>query len=118
MSKKIEPTAEDIAFAETRLRELFPIDSYVSTVVRYVSRDGLTQSISILAVTGDERQPIADVSWMVARVLDVKLHRTHRGVVAQGGQMNLAHDVVYRLARRLYPSSDRPGYALTHNELF
>jgi hypothetical protein len=89
-----------------RLRSDFPSGSNVGTVVRHVSRSGMSRSISVLAVSEDRE--IHDVSHDVAVALGWKFDRNNGGVKVDGAGMDMAFRLVYSLAQVLHGN----GYAL------
>lgn len=98
MSKTFEKRAEQQA-AE-HLRALFPPGSTVYTVLRHVSRSGMSRSISVLHQDADG---ISDVSYLVARVLGDKLDRERGGVKVRGCGMDMGRSLVYNLSATLHP---------------
>lgn len=86
--------------AVDRLRALFPHDSVAHTVIRHVTRSGMSRSISVLAVDSDGE--IHDVSHDVARVLGWSLDRDNGGVRVQGCGMDMAFHLVYSMSRVIH----------------
>lgn len=101
-SEKREAQSEAIE----RLRALFPVGSTVSTVLRYVARSGMSRSISVLAIEYDV--PV-DVSYLVARALDMRMDNTRGGIRSGGCGMDMGFALVYSLGRVLY----REGFPCT-----
>lgn len=97
-------TAEEITESIERLTEVMPKGSTVFTVVRSVSRSGMSRVISVHTVTKDG--DIRDWSYNVARVLGWTL--TDEGITAQGVGMDMGFYLVYTLSRALHDD----GYAL------
>ncbi len=125
------------------LRKEFPIGGVVHTVLRHVSKSGMTRAISVVAVSGGESY---DLSYRVARVLGYKIDPRWGGLKVGGSGMDMGYHVAYSLSRALYsdgfpctgedhgpgrcPSNDHfnerernytpgrvhsdPGYALNH----
>lgn len=88
------------AEAIERLRKMFPHDSVATTVVRHVTRSGMSRSISVLTVDADGE--IRDVSYDVARVLGWSLDRDNGGVQVQGCGMDMAFHMVYSMSRIIH----------------
>lgn len=95
-----------------RLRAMFPHGSTATTVVRHVTRSGMSRSISVL--TADSDGEIRDVSYDVARVLDWSMDRDNGGVRVQGCGMDMAFHLVYTMSRAIHADTGyiRPGGGL------
>lgn len=98
-------TAERDKAIET-LREIFPVGSTATTIVRHVSSSGMSRAIQVLAVQDGE---IRDVDYLVRRVLGWPLHRSDAGVVVKGAGMDMAFHLVYSLSSALHGD----GYAIS-----
>ena len=72
-----EKTVQDEA--REKCREMFPLGTTVSTVLRHVSRSGMMRSISVLVVVDGQTY---DMSYWVARAIDGKIDQNHDGIVA------------------------------------
>lgn len=83
-----------------RLRTMFPHDSVATTVVRHVTRSGMSRSISVL--TTDSDGEIRDVSYDVARVLGWSLDHDNGGVRVQGCGMDMAFHMIYSMSRIIH----------------
>jgi hypothetical protein len=88
------------------LREMFKPGDTVSTVIRHVSRSGMSRSISVMHADEDG---IFDVSYLVARALGDKIDQVNGGVKVPGCGMDMGFHLVYNLARTLYPVYDCLG---------
>ena len=99
-------TATEHDEAIEMLREVFPKGSTVYTILRHVSRSGMTRDISL--VSAGEHPQVWD--YYVARVLGMTHPTRSEGVRVRGTGMNMGFHLVYRLGHALY--SD--GYALRH----
>jgi hypothetical protein len=98
MSKTAEKqAARDEAI--DRLREMIKPGDTVSTVLRHVSRSGMSRSISVMHADEDG---ISDVSYLVARALDDKIDQVNGGVKVGGCGMDMGFHLVYNLSRTLY----------------
>ncbi|MEU7814108.1 hypothetical protein [Pseudonocardia sp. NPDC049154] len=94
MATKINQEERDAAIKQ--LRDLFPIGSTVRTVLRHVSRSGMTRAISIIDADGD------DVSYLVARATGDRIDNRYGGIKVGGCGMDMGFALVYGLARTLY----------------
>jgi hypothetical protein len=82
--------------AINKLRELLHPGDTVQTILRHVSRSGMSRSIS--PVIGGE-----DVSYLVAPAVGYSFDRRHGGVRVSGCGMDAGFHLVYSLSRALYP---------------
>jgi len=87
---------KDRAEAIEKLREMYPPGSTVSTLLRHVSRSGMQRTVCV--IKNEE-----DVSWLVARALDMRFDRDRGGVKVTGCGMDMGFHVAYSLSRTLYP---------------
>lgn len=94
----MDPNTRSDAIAQ--LREMFPIGSVVSVVLRHVTASGMSRSISVLHADPDGH--VNDVSWLVARATGDKLDTKHGGIKVGGVGMDMGFHLVYGLARTLY----------------
>lgn len=86
--------------ARETLRKLFPPGSRVGTILRHVSRSGMSRSISVVV---QDEDGIRDVSYLVARALGDKIDRDRGGVKVGGCGMDMGFSLVYNLSATLYP---------------
>ena len=88
------------------LRTIFPGNSRVYIIVRYVSRSKLTRHLSILRIYADENGRIYTEQWdsKVAEGLGLRRHAGpfHEGIVVSGGGMDIAAWLVRELSLALY----------------
>lgn len=96
-AKQRKQAERDEAIAQ--LRGLLPPGSTVHTVLRHVSRSGMSRSISPVISWDDVP---SDVSWLVARALGEKVDR-YGGITLGGGGMDMGFALVYNLSSALYP---------------
>jgi hypothetical protein len=82
--------------AIAQLRGLLHPGDTVQTILRHVSRSGMSRSIS--PVIGGE-----DVSYLVAPACGLSFDRKHGGVRMGGGGMDMGFALVYDLSRTLWP---------------
>ncbi len=89
------------------LKEMAPKGTTLSCVLENVSASGMTRYIKVLLVADGQ---IEDVSWLVRRVLDIKLHNKYTGVKISGCGMDMGFALVYDVASAVYDD----GYALRY----
>ena len=77
------------------LRERIKPGDTVQTILRHVSRSGMTRAISPV-VNGE------DISWLVARASDYRVNQKHGGLTVEGCGMDMGFDVVYNLSWVLF----------------
>ena len=129
---------ERVAAAEQLRNWLKPGDT-VHTVLRHVSRSGMSRSISL--VVCHDGEPF-DISYWAARAMGNRIDQNKGGIKIDGAGMDMGFALVYNLAATLYalwdclgtkcPSSDHSngdrnysplhthkdgGYALRHRWL-
>lgn len=85
--------------AITRLRETLKPGDTVYTVVRHVSRSGMSRSISVVQLQDGE---IFDWTLAVARALDERIDQNHDGVKVGGCGMDMGFHLVYELSHVLF----------------
>jgi hypothetical protein len=90
-----------------RLREVLHPGDTVGTIVRHVSKSGMTRDISVvITVDGD----LFNATHLVACVLGDRV--VNKGVRRGGCGMDMGFDLVYSLSRTLFPDGfDCIGYA-------
>ena len=88
------------AEAVERLREWLKPGDEVYTILRHVSRSGMSRSISL--VIGSEDGP-SDISYLAARALGDKVDERHGGVKIGGCGMDMGFALVYNLSAALFP---------------
>lgn len=76
----------------------------VYTTLTHVSRSGMSRSIKVCIVVGDE---IVDISGWVGRALDEPRDHKRGGVKVGGCGMDMGFHVVYCLGRALFPDGFR-----------
>lgn len=102
-------TAEQVVALEN-LRNMFPVGSTVTTLVRYVSRDGGRRAISVLRGSAEG---VDDVSWSLIAAGLGTAHARHPGLKVDGMGMDMGYHTVARLSQRLHGDA----YALKHRSL-
>jgi hypothetical protein len=99
MATKLEQSER--AEAIERLRELVEPGDHVSTILRHVSKSGMTRAIS-LVICKDDGWP-NDISWLAARAMGEKIDQRHDGIKVSGCGMDMGFHLVYNLGRTLWP---------------
>lgn len=87
--------------AREQLRAMLPPGSTVHTVLRHVSRSGMSRSISL--VVAQDGEPW-DISYLVARATGQKMDPRYGGIRTNGTGMDMGFALVYGLGRTLYPN--------------
>lgn len=96
-----------------KLRELVKPGDAVYTIMRHVSRSGMSRSISVI-LNGQN-----DVTYLVRRVLDLRFDENNGGVKMGGCGMDMGFSLVYSLGCVLYPSGfDCIGEGCPSNDHF
>jgi hypothetical protein len=85
-----------------RLREIFKPGDTVYTVLRHVSRSGMSRSISILY--SENPGDVVDVSFLLVRAMDYRFDRDRGGVKVGGCGMDMGFHLVYNMSHVLYPN--------------
>lgn len=93
-------TRTETTDAITKLREMLPPGSTVYTIVRRVSQSGMSRHISVVLPHGRE---INDITYLVARALEMKRDLDTGGIVMRGAGMDMGFALVYDLSHVLYP---------------
>lgn len=89
------------------LERFFPKGSTVYTVLRSVSRSGMTRIIGVVAIQdGEPYHP----NYATAAILDRAVKFDRDGVVCHGAGMDMGFELAYSIGRALYDD----GYALNH----
>lgn len=96
MTKQQEQEKQE---AITKLRELLPPGSTVYTILRHVSRSGMSRSISLVIHTPEG--PL-DIDWLVRRVLGLTFDRNNAGLKVQGCGTDMGFHIVYELGYALW----------------
>lgn len=97
-----------------RLRVWFPKGSTVYTIIRHVSKSGMSRTIGVVALVCedgkvDDRHP----NYAVSEVLGLRRHKRLDGVNIQGCGMDMGYEIAHRLGQELYGD----GYSLKHRWL-
>ena|ERR1019366_2871896 len=101
----------DYEKALEELRKVFPQGSTVYTILRQVSRSGMSRQIGVIALTDDG--PLFP-TWWTSQALGLPMNgRYGDGVKIRGCGTDMGFEIAYRLGRVLYGD----GYALKHRWL-
>ncbi|HXK18132.1 MAG TPA: hypothetical protein VNG33_10040 [Polyangiaceae bacterium] len=98
MSTKAQQQEQQDAIKQ--LREVIKPGETLYTVLRHVSRSGMSRSISVMQVKRNGE--IRDWTTLVAKAIGEKIDRTHDGIKIGGAGMDMGFEVVYRLSSTLY----------------
>ena len=100
MATKAQLAEQESAIEELRVI-LSPGDT-MRTILRHVSRSGMSRSIGLIVL--DEEGDIADISYLAARALGDKMDNTGDGIKVSGCGMDMGFHLVYGLGRKLFPT--------------
>lgn len=93
---------------ELRERHGVTAGTTVYTILRYVSPNGMRRRISCMIIR--DGKPLC-IDYVVARITGRSLS-TDGGIICHGVGMDIGHELVYILGRRLYPD----GFTLAENQ--
>ena len=96
----MKPTKEERAESREFLLGLLKPGDKVYTILRHVSRSGMSRRISTVFIKDGE--PL-DISPGVARVLELPYHWNQEGMRIDGCGMDMGFAIVYELSRHLFP---------------
>jgi hypothetical protein len=94
---KLQQSERDAAIAE--LRETLKPGTTVYTVLRHVSRSGMSRDIDVYAMEDNEPRRI---TWSVAQATGIRYDRKAEALKVGGCGMDMGFHVVYNLSRALY----------------
>lgn len=97
-SRKQEKATEQLA-ALNELHELIKPGDTIYTILRHVSRSGMSRVIDAFIQTEDGPFP---VGWLMARAGGLKFDRDRGGVVMGGCGMDMGFELVYETSRRMF----------------
>lgn len=101
-------TARELSL-QNELREILKPGTTVRTILRHVSKSGMSREISAVVVGKDGS--VRDIDWMIINAgLGYKMGK-RGGIVMGGCGMDMGFALVYYLSRALYPN----GYKCTGN---
>lgn len=94
--------------AIARLRKEIKPGETLHTILRHVSKSGMSRSISIIQI---KRGQTYDWSYLVAKAIGEKIDQSHEGIKISGAGMDMGFELVYRLSALLYGYGSKRGYA-------
>jgi len=109
--KELERLEREKQQAMEFLKKVVREGSTIYTVLRHVSQNGLTRSISVYAIVDNE---VVYLDWYVATVLNLKQDIKHDGIKISGVGSDLGFEIVYNLSYFLFGN----GYKLKHKWLW
>lgn len=96
----MKPTKEEQAESMEFLANLLKPGDKIHTILRHVSRSGMSRRISTIYIK--DGSP-ADISPGVARVLELPYNYNQEGMRIDGFGMDMGFEIVYCLGRKLFP---------------
>lgn len=90
-----------------RLREEIKPGETLCTILRHVSKSGMSRSISIVQI---KKGQTFDWSYLIAKAIDEKIDQKHDGIKIRGVGMDMGFELVYRLSSLLYGYGSKRGY--------
>lgn len=105
MSKYYTP--EEVSEAREYLKQF----DVLHTVLRHVSKSGMSRDISVIGSLNGE---VVNLTWHVARALDYKLYSNNTGnwvIRMKGCGMDMGFALVYNLSRAIYETPDNQSDA-------
>ena len=112
MSKRSESEKNE---AIEHLRKILKPGDKVYSIIRSVSKSGMSRRIDFYAVVGGDMRFLT--GW-IADINGQRLHRQRQGLLANGCGMDMCFATVYNLGRALFPDHNRSnggtdgGYSL------
>ena len=91
---------QQIINAVTTLRDMLKPGDVVHTILRQVSRSGMSRHISVIRQDKDGPH---DITYLVGRALNYRQNAKDGGLVVGGCGMDMGFEVVYNLGRALFP---------------
>jgi len=91
-----------------RLREMVKPGDTLHTILRHVSRSGMSRSISVVKVS--KRGDIRQLDYLIADALDRRLDTQREGIKIGGAGMDMGFALVYELSDKLYGYGNPRGY--------
>ena len=88
---------QEVEEALAKLRELLKPGDTVNTILRHVSRSGMSRSISLISADMQE------LDYWASRVLGDSIDQKHGGIRIGGCGMDMGFALVYNLSARLFP---------------
>lgn len=104
--KEILKTTKKREVWRNRESKMVPV---LYTIVRHVSRSGMSRSIDVISISEDGDH--LNLSYWIKTAMGLKIDQKNGGVIMTGAGMDMGFALVYNLASALYGN----GYAI-HQE--
>lgn len=108
------------AEAIARLREWIKPSDTVYTILRSVSRSGMSRVISLIVFSKEDNRPL-HISWNAAKAMEWGHDDKKEGLKVSGCGMDMGFHAVYTLSRVLFRDQETTekdaGYLLNHRWL-
>ncbi len=91
---------EQTAEAKQTLMAMVKPGDTVYTILRQVSRSGMSRHISVQTIQDDKPY---DITYLVARVLNMRRNDHDGGLIISGCGMDMGFEIVYLLSYALFP---------------
>lgn len=88
-------------YALNYLHEQLKPGDTIYTVLRHVSKSGMSRSIQLLI---SRKSSLIDITWYAARALDDKIDQNYGGIKIGGCGMDMGFALVYNLSRKMFPN--------------
>lgn len=106
MAKRTKAQQAEYDEAITKLRDWIKPGDTVYTILRQVSRSGMSRQISVVLLARDDRDPSRTVdlhpNHAVSLVTGYPLNKTRDAIVIGGCGMDMGFQLVYQLSQALY----------------
>lgn len=117
MTKKIDAEREE---ARQELLTLLPPGSTVYTILRHVSRSGMSRTISFFTIAfdpldGDEPY-LRCIDWAVAKVCGYTRDQKNDGLKVSGCGMDMGFAVISNLGYALWPNGTDEPHGMRNGE--
>lgn len=91
------------------MREWLKPGDTVYTIIRHVSRSGMSRDIGVVVMRPGE--PVSDLhpNYLVAKAIGARVNKRGDGVVMGGCGMDMGFALVHELSYALYPEYACPG---------
>lgn len=86
--------------AIARLQDILKPGDTVSTILRHVSRSGMSRSISLVVARADG---VVDITYRASQALGEAIDQKNDGVKVPGAGTDMGFHLVYSLSRTLWP---------------
>lgn len=92
-------TTIELQNAKNKLIGLLSDTDTIYTVLRSVSKSGLSRVISFYII--DNNKEIVNINYYIKTLLGYRFNKTHDGLIVKGGGMDMGFHVVEMLPREL-----------------